>query len=229
MMRFALERVTEPEIEPVTLAEMKVNLHETDAVTARDSEITDLIIGARQWVERYTGRALIDQTWKLTIHGAYSASSGGDTVYGHRGPGPVNYGYYCGAWAWSRVGEIALRRAPVLAVTEFATVDSAGVATVIDAATYALRESASRHPRIVALDGATWSTWTSSDIRITYRAGYADRTGSPGQGADVVPVQFKQAIRLWVQANYDRGDDMQRLLTVAEQLIEDLCIDLRIA
>lgn len=228
-MRFTLELVDGPEIEPITLAEMKSNLRASDAVTALDGDITDLITGAREWVEDYTSRVLIDQTWRLTIYGAFGASGGGDTVYGHRGPGPVNHGYYCGAWNWSNFRQIPLRRAPVIAVTHFATVDAAGVETEIDADVYEVREPASKRPRIVALDGATWSAWTSEDIRITYRAGYANRLGSPQQDASVVPVRFKQAMKLWAQAHYDRGDDMGALLKAAEQCVDSLCIDMQIA
>jgi hypothetical protein len=47
------------------------------------------------------------------------------------------------------------------------------------------------------------STWGSANIRITFRAGFADMTGSPQDDASVVPERFKQAMILWVKSNYD--------------------------
>lgn len=51
---------TEPTIEPVTLAEAKLNLRETE--TAQDDVITELIKTARQWCEAYENTKYITQT-----------------------------------------------------------------------------------------------------------------------------------------------------------------------
>jgi uncharacterized phiE125 gp8 family phage protein len=198
MMRFILERVADPDIEPVTLEEMKLHLRVTN--TTENDLITSLIVVAREWVERYTGRALIDQTWRLTIEQRPIVS--GESVGGYR----QGTGYYTTGWfRWERVGEIMLRRAPVLALTSFVTVDSDGVETPVAADTYALREANSRWPRIVALSGATWSTENS---RIAFRAGFAERTGSPQQTAAVVPARFKQAVKLIVGHLYENRESV---------------------
>lgn len=57
--------VTVPAIEPVTLAEVKSQRNITDL--DHDIELTRLIKPARQYVENYTGRALITQTWDLFL------------------------------------------------------------------------------------------------------------------------------------------------------------------
>lgn len=60
-----LFRTVEPALEPVTLAEAKAFLrvdHDSE-----DALIVGLIKAARQDVERSTGAALIDQTWRLTL------------------------------------------------------------------------------------------------------------------------------------------------------------------
>lgn len=212
MMRYVLERVVDPAIEPVDLAAMKRHLREFEDVSSSDGDISDLIVSAREWAEDYTGRALIDQTWRLSID--QTGNWLGDSVAGY----VPRSGYDCGRFHWvSRVGEIYLRKSPVLSIVSFVTVDDAGAETAIDAATYELREVDSKWPRLVALSGATW---TASNLRITFRAGYANLVGSPeGTEADV-PARFRQAIKLHAEAHYDRDAVMmQKLLDAAENLI----------
>jgi len=221
-MYFTLERITPPDGEPVDLASMKRHLRTFASSTDEDPDINALITSAREWVENYTGRALIEQAWRLTLHGRPGSFAGGDIVGGTRdGRLPPGYGYYCGLWTWSRSGEIKLHRAPVIEITSFVTVDAAGVETAVDPATYELREPDSKWPRVVALNGATWSTWLTGDMRIEFLAGYADE--------DTIPVRFKQAIKLHAEANYDRGDDMQKLLEAATNLIRSERSELQIA
>ena len=100
----------------------------------------------------------------------------------------------------------------------------------VDSATYELREKAGKWPRLVALNGATWSTWLTGDLRIEYRAGFAERLGSPQQGPEVVPFRFKAAMKLWAEAIFDRDPVMMPiLLKAAENLIESECSELRLA
>lgn len=211
-MNFTLERVSGPEFEPVTLAEMKKHLRAFTSVTDDDAQITDLIIAGREWLEDYTGRICIDQTWKLILD---SRTVTGDAVTGFTGyPIRSGYGYYAGIFDWSMRGEILLRRSPVLSVISVKAVDLAGAETAISASTYELREPDSKWPRLVALNGAPW---TSNMLRIVFRAGYADQIGSPGEGSEVVPARFKQAVKLWVEANYDRDEKMMPLLLETAQ------------
>lgn len=61
-----LTLITEPTVEPVTLAEAKTHLRITG--TDHDTLITALIVAARQYLEDVkTGRAFITQTWDLTM------------------------------------------------------------------------------------------------------------------------------------------------------------------
>ena len=53
--------VTPPTAEPITLAEAKQQRRVT--TTADDPLIDGLIVAARDWAERFTGRALMTQTW----------------------------------------------------------------------------------------------------------------------------------------------------------------------
>lgn len=218
-MKFTIERVTQPDIEPVTLTEMKRHLRCFADVTSEDDDIIGLIVAAREWVEDFTGRALIDQTWRLTLGDYVNAFANvdSDTVSG----------CYRGEWAPLADSSILLRKAPVLGITSFMSVDSDGVETAIDSATYELREADSKWPCVVPLTGANW---TAGPLRITFRAGFADRLGSPQQGAEVVPVRFKAAIKLWAEAMYDRDEKlMPLLLNVAEEIVRPERSDLSLA
>lgn len=194
-MRFALERISDPEIEPVSAAEFVRNAGEfQDAATERADDISRVITAAREWVEDHTGKVLVDQTWRLTLtdQPAYDAIVG-----------PAN-GYYCGDW-YGRGGEIMLRRSPAIAITSFSSVDAAGAETVIDDDTYELREADTKWPKLVGVNGATWTF--PGTYRIVFRAGYADRDVSPAQDASAIPARFRQAILLYAQALYDSADD----------------------
>jgi uncharacterized phiE125 gp8 family phage protein len=65
-MRYrSLQRVTEPQVEPVSLSEAKQHLRvdtEDD-----DTYITGLITAARQWVEEYLDRALVTQQLTMRV------------------------------------------------------------------------------------------------------------------------------------------------------------------
>lgn len=214
-MRFALERLTEPSIEPVTLTEAKLHLRES--TTDRDTEITNLIIGAREWVEEFTGRAMVDQMWRLSL---------GDNL---SPVGYLNYPSYYGYWNWST--EIVLRRSPILSIVSFAAAGTDGIETDFSAATYQVRGANSRFPRLAALTGATWTTLIpGQELRVVFRAGYADTTGSPTGSAADVPERYKQAIKLWIEANYDRNEKMMGiLLDTAERLVQNERVELSLA
>lgn len=63
----ALSLVTGPAIEPVSLADAKTHLRVE--VDDENALIQTLISAARQWVETFTHRALITQTWDLKLDG----------------------------------------------------------------------------------------------------------------------------------------------------------------
>lgn len=192
-MFFLLERVTEPDIEPVDLLTMKRHLRAFDDIDTDDEAIQELITGARQWVERETGRALIDQQWRLTLTDTASA------LWPLSGLcGVVNV-----------TTEISLRRSPVLSVESFVSVASDGTETAIAASSYEVRGGDSKYPKLVALGGASFAAGT---YRIVFRAGYADRATSPVQAGEVVPVTLKQAMKLWAEAQYTRDPKTMPLL-----------------
>ncbi len=220
MTSWVLERILGPEDEPVTLAEMRLHLREYTAVTDNDSEYSALIAEGREWVEHYTGRALVDQTWRLTLTQAQVMAS--DPVAG------TAVGYQTGAYSWQRSNEIVLRPSPVIEVTSVKTVDAAGTETTVDPATYEVRETDGKWPRLVALSGSTWNMTSSTDIQIVMRVGYLDHTTSPATGQ--VPESFKRAIKLYASSMYETDKDlMDKLLEAAKCVLRPWSANLSLA
>src|SRR4051812_14557808 len=120
-MNFALERLTDPAIEPVSTAEARTHLRTYDNDASEDDYIDSLVAVAREMVEDHTGRALIDQSWRLTV---------GDCVdlNWRRSRGTVTNAWY----GTSLVTDgILLRRSPVIIVTSIVSIDTDGTETAI--------------------------------------------------------------------------------------------------
>jgi len=62
-MKKKYQITSQPATEPVSLSEAREHLRNED-LSFDDDYITSLITVARKWVENYTSRALITQTWK---------------------------------------------------------------------------------------------------------------------------------------------------------------------
>lgn len=186
-MRWQLELVTGPEFEPITLTEMKTHLRAYTGDTSRDDEITELIKAAREWIEDYTGQVCIDQTWRLSL-------DQNDQWLDETPAG----------WSGSTDDpDFYLRRSPALGIVSVKTVDADGAETTVDSAEYELRASDSKFPFVVPTSGATWQ---DSNLRITFRAGFADTTASPQDTASVVPAMFKQAMKMFASGIYDKDE-----------------------
>jgi uncharacterized phiE125 gp8 family phage protein len=101
------DRISGPAAEPLTLAEAKAHLRVD--LSDDDAMIQRMIVAAREWVETVTGRALMTQSWRMTLD------------------------------AWPDGEALALIRPPVQAVTAVRTFDAASAANVWAEANYALR------------------------------------------------------------------------------------------
>lgn len=60
-----LTLITQPVSFPVTLAEAKAHCRVEDA--AEDATLVGLVAAATDYVEQYTGKAIVSQTWRLTL------------------------------------------------------------------------------------------------------------------------------------------------------------------
>lgn len=186
MTSFSL--VTPPAAEPVLLADVK--LHARIDTTADDTLVTNLMTGARQWAEHYTGRAIINQTWQMALDIWPAADQ--EWWDGIR-EGPIS--------GFERTTYISLPRPPLVSVTSVQYFDNTDTPTLWPSSNYFV--DTVRQPGRLALRlGATWPVPSrlSNGIVITYVAGY----GSDGTN---VPEPMKTAIRQLVTHWYEhRGE-----------------------
>lgn len=215
---FMIVPETPPDIEPVTLDEMKAHLRVTE--TADDEVITGLIEVSRQWAEDFTGKAFIDQQWRMVVG---SALFSGDNVSGRETFFP-NDAMMTRSWV---NGEIILRRTPVIEVVEVVVIDSTGVETTVDTSDYVLRTPTGRWPSLVNPSGGAVA---GGRVEIVFRAGYVNTTVSPQQSISLVPKIFIQAIKLHCEAMYDRDEKMMdKLIKAAENLLRPFSSNLQMA
>ena len=140
----AIVRIADAVVEPVTLDEAKAHLRVTDA--AEDAYISRLIKTARQAVETFTGRALMAQSFVLSLD-AWP-----------RDP--------CRPW-------VDIPRPPLIAVTSVKTYDATGTAAIWDPAQYRVDRIAAPG-RLYRNPGSIWPMpgRAQAGIEITFDAGY---------------------------------------------------------
>lgn len=136
---------TAPASEPVSTAEAKTHLRID--TTDEDIYVASLVKAARQWVEQVTRRALITQTYTLTLDDFWR---GGDQV-------------------------LFVPRPTLQSVTSITYVDGDGITQTWATTEYEV--DTSRDPgRIVLADGKSFPTTAdeTNAITIVYDAGYGD-------------------------------------------------------
>lgn len=165
-----LRRIEPPTDEPVSLDEAKA--HARVDGSHSDAELTRLVAAARAYVERATGRSLLEQTWELTLDRFPCEDDPHGAV-------------------------IRLPMGDVIAVDSIAYVDEDGESQVVEAATYVV--SVGDNPaRVARLDGASWpSTRIQPDaVTVTYSAGYGDEAEQvPGDLREAVLLVFGHWLR----------------------------------
>jgi uncharacterized phiE125 gp8 family phage protein len=168
--------LTPPAVEPVLLADMKAQARID--TTADDALATGLITAARQWAERYTGRAFITQTWRLWLDGGLGLEKNWwDGVE----QGPVTI--------LNEANSIQLPRPPLASVSNVQTFDNTDTGTVWDPGNYYV-DTASEPGRIALRLGCVWPVPLRlvNGIMIEYVAGY-------GNDGSSVPEPIKLAIK----------------------------------
>lgn len=176
--------VTGPEVEPVTLAEAKVQCRvDTDD---ENTYITSLIKVARRYAEQYQGRCFLRQTWRAVmdcfpVSTEYAKHIGDRQIYQNLSVDVYGAG-----------GVIELPKSPLIDVTSITYTDPEGNVQTVDPSIYRV-DTDSYLGRLLLNWNCSWpaTRMQHNCVAITYRAGF-------GTTAADVPDEIKQAILLSV-------------------------------
>lgn len=174
-----LVRTIDAAVEPVTLAmarkQCRVEVDDDDQL------LTLYIKAARQYCEKVTDRAVLQQTWRLTLRNF------------------PNYG-----WIHQRDGSLPLWRRPgillpkprLIAVASITYLDTTGERQTLDPSLYNVEPDA-LPARITPARGKTWPYGT--EVQVTYTAGYGDT-------AAAVPATVQMAMLLLIGHWYENRE-----------------------
>jgi uncharacterized phiE125 gp8 family phage protein len=183
----ALQLVTPPAEEPVSLADAKLHLRVD--FTDDDALITALITAARQAAETITGRQIVTARWKLVL----------DSF-----PGPSLMGVPAGT-PFSLPGHaILLPKCTVQSVVSIQFLDMSSTWQVMPATDYTV-DLACEPARITPVFGKIWPITLPqiSAVMVTFDAGYG--------AASAVPEGIKSWIKLRVGSLYAHREEVALL------------------
>lgn len=191
-MPYGLTQTVPPSGQVVTTAEMRAWLRFDDDDTTQDAAVTSLIAAATEWVEIKTGRALLTQTWQLTLDRfpRYSALGGlqyqSDGLWDQRVPLTELSSRY-----WPDKATIRLPKSPAASVASVKYIDADGTLQTLDPAKYVV-DVTTEPARIIPAYGQIWPVTRSipAAAQVVFVCGYG--------AAAAVPERVKTAIRLLV-------------------------------
>lgn len=194
-----IRTITEPTVEPITLADAKTHLHEDLSDASNDALITTLIAVARQAAEHKIQRALMLQTLEQTLDAFPVATDENPRA------------------------AIVLEMPPVVDVTSVTYTAADGSTVVLSNTLYTL--DAAREPAQL-VPSYTVGAWPSTQgsiaaVRVRYRSGYsASATASVAQAA--VPAAIRQWMLLAVGDMYHRRAASGEKPAVAHDFVDGL-------
>ena len=177
--------VTPPAGEPVSLTEAKAHMRIDSADD--DSLIAALITAARQAAEAHMRRALVSQTWRLSLDRFPVA------------PQPWWDGLREGADMPGDGSVIELPRPPLISVTSVTVYDDANNATVAGVSIYYV-DADSEPGRVVLRSGQTWpmAGRVAGAVEVLFVAGYG--------AAGAVPQAIRQGMLLLIGRLYENRE-----------------------
>lgn len=211
----ALKLITPPPFAPLTLTEIKEYMRVTHP--DEDSTIARCFSAALAYADGPDGflqRALIDQTWQLTLDSFPGTGSS--------------------TWStWSGGGmEIRIPLPPLIQIVNIFYDDPGGIQQILDPGRYSV-DNVSEPGWIVPV--GNWpSTFNGINaVRIRFRAGYVDAAQSPNIGA--VPDGIIQALLIYAISTYDErgvavyGERVGTAPWSAEQLLRRWRVEVPLA
>lgn len=170
--------ISQPAVEPVSLAQAKLQCRIDDDITQDDALLTGMITAARIVCENYIKRAFITQTWLHNLD---------DFPFWRN---------------WTTVGNpVTLMKPPVQSVVSLVYLDQAGNSNTFDPSLYTL-DNISEPARIIRNLAQPWplTGFYPNAVQITAVHGYGDCPND-------VPLPARQAILMHVTWQYrNRGD-----------------------
>ena len=190
-----LKLVEAPRIEPVSLEEAKAHLR-MESTNAEDAYIGALISAARERVELFLRRALITQTYELTLD-AFPRNK---------------YLLYSSSY-------FDLPRPPLQSVEWVKYIDTAGQEQTLAADQYIVDTSSDEIARLALAWSQFWplTRYTINSVKVRFTAGY-------GGTADKVPQAIRQGILVEISNLYETREDIVvgqtvNMVSISERLL----------
>lgn len=182
-----LSQTSAPTVEPISLADAKLQLRVDSDLTADDTLITMLIGAARRYAEAFTGRSFISQGWRLTM----------DSF-----PGPSLMGVPWGQPYSIPAHAVLLERGPVLSLSSIIYTAMDGTPTTMPAGQYVMDPSGPV-PRVTPVFGAIWPIALPQigAVQVNYTAGY-------GTAATDVPEGIRHWLLMRVSTLYNNREEV---------------------
>lgn len=184
-----LKLVTEPQNQPFSLNEAKAFLKLGDDDIADDALIMALLRAAVRHVETFTGRALITQTWRLTLDRWPSRSLLDDQLW---------EGVREAAELVEATNFIEIPKPPLRSVTSFKVFDTTDTGAEVASTVYFV-DTEGEPGRVGLRFGQVWPSTTlrpHNGIQIAFVAGYGD-------DANGVPDDILAGLRLLLAHFYE--------------------------
>ena len=181
----SLVRTIAPTVEPVTVAQAKQ--HARVDITDDDALFGTLITAARIHAEKQTGRALLEQTWRMSLdrfpgYQPWNLGSPFSPVVGRQ----FSTEYVCGQYMQP---PLLLPNPPLIGIVDLKYYDIQGNLQTLDPSAYVVGQD--HEPAAIFPVPFTWwpaTMWGRPDaVQVTYTAGY-------GTTPDKVPATITLAI-----------------------------------
>jgi uncharacterized phiE125 gp8 family phage protein len=193
---------TAPSAEPTSDAETIAYLRTDSGVDT--TLIQNLVISAREWVEFYLNRTLLNTTYQLYL----------DTV--PEIDAPIREGIYVAPYKVYLNNYIELPKAPVSSVTHVKYYDDADSASTWATSNY-YSDLISEPARIVLKDGGSFPTdlRNANGIEVQYVAGY-------GSSRSDIPEPIRMAVLQYVAHLYEHRGDTEAKTVEPPAMIKSL-------